>query len=747
MGKKLLRWAWATAPLALFIGLIFGFQRFTKWHPAILEPDSRAVYHYTPAGWSSVPPLPNGDLETIETSASSALWAMADSQDDGTIFARLDGAQWRVYRMKELDPKRPSFYAPSWGFVIDGEQLWVAGRQSIAHWDGEQWQEFRDHQADSIAASGGEAWAVDSSGHLSHYADGRWSPIPADPPAERWEKDTYEDSKLLRTADGSLWLARTRLWRFDGTRWNEIPTGFEYIDLLCADDSHVWIWYGDYLHSFSPDGTRAAYTRAELGVDQFDGTLAGTSRGGHTWFTTLHGPVEFDGKQWRRLPMPPGKVERLTHMAAGPDYELWAIGSTPNPMWRYTRWVQVAQPFVIILSLLAVPVWMVRRYKRAKLEEHQRMHDAVQHATGESPDDFERTERRLAKESSWFGASVSVVLPIAALMGFQVLRIFWHSAPSWMFLLLALAFHLVTVLWRSLMKKTPKPWDPIEPGGAGYDWSETRKVLPGTLALFVLLNFGDIQRLIGDPVIWGLVLFWAWFAYHSLSVRFLNRALSRAEYDEAGKVIVRFHLYNPDSPKALRHRTLVLLVAGRYREAEETARRALAVTRNSWQATVLDYLGSALMEQGRYDEATRSFEAALKATPKFRRPYIGLANVVLRQHRDPRRALELLEQVGTSKRPLGPELRDEYWALKAWALAESGQTSEVAPAIENAFRYTPQSKPGVAFTCYNAGMAMLAMGEEAKAREYFQRARNSDPEGRWGKLAKEALGERSVFRV
>jgi len=130
-----------------------------------------------------------------------------------------------------------------------------------------------------------------------------------------------------------------------------------------------------------------------------------------------------------------------------------------------------------------------------------------------------------------------------------------------------------------------------------------------------------------------------------------------------------------------------------------------------------------------------------------RRPYIGLANVVLRQHRDPRRALEFLEQVGTSKRTLGPELRDEYWALKAWALAESGQTSEVAPAIENAFRYTPQSKPGVAFTCYNAGMAMLAMGEEAKAREYFQRARESDPEGRWGKLAKEALGERSVFRV
>jgi hypothetical protein len=44
-------------------------------------------------------------------------------------------------------------------------------------------------------------------------------------------------------------------------------------------------------------------------------------------------------------------------------------------------------------------------------------------------------------------------------------------------------------------------------------------------------------------------------------------------------------------------------------------------------------------------------------------------------------------------------------------------------------------------------MAMLAMGEEAKAREYLQRARDVDPEGRWGKLAKEALGERTVFRM
>jgi hypothetical protein len=267
----------------------------------------------------------------------------------------------------------------------------------------------------------------------------------------------------------------------------------------------------------------------------------------------------------------------------------------------------MVSPFVILLSIVAVPVWMVRRYKREKLEEHQRVHQAVHHATGAAPDDFERTERRLTRESSWFGASVSVVLPLAALMGFQVLQLFWRSAPSWMFLLLAFAFHLVTVLWRSVVKKTPKPWDPIEPGGAGYDWSDTRKVLPGTLALFVLMNFGDIARYVGNPVLWVIVGFWLWFGFHGVKVHFINRALREAEYDKAGKVILHFHLHNPDGPAAQQHRTLVLLLAGRYREAEEAARKGIGGTRHPGrQAVLLDYLGNALMELGRYDEATRS---------------------------------------------------------------------------------------------------------------------------------------------
>jgi tetratricopeptide (TPR) repeat protein len=696
-----------------------------------------------------MPPLPRGDLESMHISAQGDLWVMAFR--DGEFFARLDGASWRVYPTRDIETL---FYSPSNEFVLDGEQLWVAGGTSVLRWDGAHWQRFRDQKADTIVAANGEAWALDRKGRLSHYAAGAWSPIPADPPVEKWTDDTYKYSKFIRTVDGSLWLMRDRLWSFDGTRWRQVPTVSESVRLLGTNGNQVWVWYNDSLHSVSAEGADSAvYTCDQTGISDDDIVAESVSRGGLTWIGTWSRPLVFDGENWRRLPMPPGGVKWLTKITAGAHGELWAIGITPNPRYRYVRWITVLEPFVLILSLLAILVWQVRNFKRQRLADHQQLQQAAQHATGESSEELARTERRLIRESSWFGVSLSVLLPIVAFIGFQVLRLFWKSAPAWMFLLLALALHLVTVAWRSAVKKTPKPWDPIEPGGPGYDWSETRKVLPGTLALFVLLDFGEIQRYVRDPLLWVLVGLSLWSIHRTLAAQFLNRALHRAEYDAAGKVVLRFHLYSPDGAKALQHRTLVLLVSGRYREAEETARRGINATRSSGrQAALLDYLGSALVEQGRYDEATRAFEASLQAESDYPRPLHGLAETLLRQHRDPQRALEYLERIG-SKRSLaslwrGRDLRDDYWAFKAWSLAELGRTAEVEPAIENAFRYTNRkSKPATAATNQRAGMAMLALGNEAKAREYLTRARDADPEGRWGKLAKEALGERSVFRA
>jgi tetratricopeptide (TPR) repeat protein len=749
---------WLTSvvvPLAALIGLIYGSKAWFNWHPDFLQPSKEALFRHTGGDWQSVPLLP-GRPEAVRVSANGTVWALAFSYDAGEVFARLDGAHWQVYRLNDIGPKGHHSVAND-EIVLDGEQLWAAGVGEIIHWNGQGWRIFPNQQAEAIVAGGGEAWALNDTGHLAHFANGQWTAVNAEPPAENWNDDESADySRLVRTADGGVWLARNRLWRFDGTRWHEISTGFEHVNLLGAVDDGVWTWDGRGLRAIAADGeAQTVFGPQQTGIGQRERVYEVASPHNITYFRTGRSLVAFDGWDWRRVNLPGGGVESLTRIVAGPGGDLWAIGDTPNPLWRYTRFVRPGMSILLMVSLLGIPIWVVRRYKRERLDEAQRVRQAVELATGESPDHMERTERRLTRESSWLGASVSVVLPVAALMAYQTMRMFWRTAPSWSFLLLAVGFHAVHVLWRSVMKKTPKPWDPIEPGGTGYDWSEARKALPGTIGLFLLMNIDTVWRYIGNPVVWILGGFWIWLGYHLLKQRFVNGALKRGEYDEAGKLILRFHLHNPDGPKAQRQHALMLLIAGRYRESEEAARRAIAGTRNGVeQAYALDHLGDALLEQGRYDEAMRAYEAAIKAHDGFRRAYRGMAEVVLRQGANPPRALELVEQIvgpsGPSRNKFGinAEVRDDYWGLKAWALAALGRSAEVAPAIEKAFQFTRKnSKPGMAITFYRAGMAMEAMGQAEQSADYLRRARDSDPEGRAGKLAKAALGERSVFRA
>jgi tetratricopeptide (TPR) repeat protein len=92
--------------------------------------------------------------------------------------------------------------------------------------------------------------------------------------------------------------------------------------------------------------------------------------------------------------------------------------------------------------------------------------------------------------------------------------------------------------------------------------------------------------------------------------------------------------------------------------------------------------------------------------------------------------------------------QDYYWALKAWALASLGRSSEVAAAIENAVKATsPKCLPDLATTYYRAGMAMQALGNMSDAKEHFRRAVEFDPHGRRGTLANAALQESSVWRA
>jgi tetratricopeptide (TPR) repeat protein len=160
----------------------------------------------------------------------------------------------------------------------------------------------------------------------------------------------------------------------------------------------------------------------------------------------------------------------------------------------------------------------------------------------------------------------------------------------------------------------------------------------------------------------------------------------------------------------------------------------------------LEFLGEALMEQGRYDEAMRSYEAALHAFSWRRRPYRGMAEMLLRQGKKTEQALEWTEKIidftglSTSQRKRNGRPQDDYWALKAWALARLGRRQEAESAIETALKATDKEViPDLATTYHRVGMAMQALGNEVAARDYFKRAAELDPRGRRGLLAGAAM--------
>jgi Flp pilus assembly protein TadD len=476
--------------------------------------------------------------------------------------------------------------------------------------------------------------------------------------------------------------------------------------------------------------------------------------GGRTWVATNRSIVEFDGSAWRRLPLPEN-VHALTSPRPTPGGELFAIGMTLRLGWWRSRLVEVlVVPLLLTLGILAVPVWIVRRHKRHQLSEHLRLQQAVAHATGAVPEEFARDERLLTKQSSWWSAIAAVSVLVVAWAGYSIVRIFWPKAPSWMFLVIALALHALMMLGQSLVKRTPKPWDPIEPGSPGFDWGPTRRALPGSLAVFFLMNIGAFPKWMGDPVLWVLYGIMAVTWHRTVENWLLIQAIKRGDYEGGLKVIRRFRFYNPDGAEALKRRGHLLLLAGRFREAEEVLRRAVAGLRSrNNQANALEYLGDALQEQGRPDEARRSYEAALHAAPGIRRPYRGMAELVLRQGRDPAQALEYVDrivgQAGRSPIPstISGQAKDDYWSLKAWALAEMGRGGEVAAAVAEAIRVTnPKSRPDMAATYRRLGLAMRALDRQAEADEYLKKARDADPKGRWSALASAALSERTVFR-
>ena len=734
-------------PLSVLALLVLAFILEIRWmHASML--DGMSLHHQTLSGWQTLP-APKGLPEAMHVSGRGMVWVLTLE----TGLSRWDGTSWQ--------------YSPDFSqklgylrrdFALDGEQVWAPARNGVLHWDGRNWHldsAVTTGVGASIVAAGGEVWVIDLSGKLSHFANGRWHSQNLVLPGVDWSEKSFAlRPKLARTEDGTLWLQRQHLWRSDaanrtvGSSWTRVaaaPGALEDAQLIGGAGDRVWLSDASGLHSISADGKHwTSYSRRQVGLAAHEGVDLAAPAGTRTYFATSLDPLEFDGSNWRKLSVPGGA--NVSSLAAGPDGTLWILGTTlsgsPNAL-RYLLFLTILTPVAILIAA----GWVIVRFRRRRKDQHQRVTQAVEHATGEVP-----VELGAGPKSS--GVSRTVLLWIGTFVCYALLRAAWPKTPYWSIAAIAVTIHLLMTFQESLVKRRPRPSDPIGPGAPSrYDWAKSWEAVAGAVALLLLVN---LDRL---PMLRFLRGYWFWIfvlvpvVYHMLAVKLLHRAVQRGDYDGALNIIRWTHFYNPSGLEPLRMSGQILVSAGRYREAEDTLRRSLASSRaGASYGSALEYLGDALLEQGRYDEAMRSYEAALLAFPWRHRPYRGMAELLLRRGEKPGQALEYIEKIidfsglSWSQRKGNGKPQDDYWALKSWALARVGNTSEVAEAIENALRDTNKNTaPDLATTHYRAGMAMQALGDESAANTHFKLAIELDPHGRRGMLATAALRETGVW--
>jgi tetratricopeptide (TPR) repeat protein len=228
-------------------------------------------------------------------------------------------------------------------------------------------------------------------------------------------------------------------------------------------------------------------------------------------------------------------------------------------------------------------------------------------------------------------------------------------------------------------------------------------------------------------------------------------------------------------PDGLLDRGLRLSIAGKYAEAEQCYREALAgdsKLKSPVRARLRICLGDALMDMDRFPESRECLEEALAMGDPTGSCRGSLADSLLLQRSDPPRALELSNQaiqastdglgeitsIGRIGGHLASIVRADAWARRAWALALLGRQSESQESIDFAVKLTGPSfaalsrntgkSSGLMATTLSAdrteiywhtGMALLAMGQTGKAREHFRIASDSTAKTRCAARCREQL--------
>ena len=241
------------------------------------------------------------------------------------------------------------------------------------------------------------------------------------------------------------------------------------------------------------------------------------------------------------------------------------------------------------------------------------------------------------------------------------------------------------------------------------------------------------------------------------AIKIVCEAYSRGQYQKGLTLAESLKRRKSKTAAYWFFRGTLLYQLGDLSEAESCLRSGIALeSEPRKKALGREALGKVQMEQKRYEEALRSFEASIQDSPNRGSGHRATAEAWLRQGiRDADAlnfALLAVENARTAQnvtQPLEEYQLAESLTTMAWAVAvHSGEASEVERLIGEAFSQCGEDqKPVLGHLHYLAGAAYSVLGT-TDARDqsayHFQEAAAIDPQGNFGRLAKAAAHSAAV---
>jgi tetratricopeptide (TPR) repeat protein len=297
-------------------------------------------------------------------------------------------------------------------------------------------------------------------------------------------------------------------------------------------------------------------------------------------------------------------------------------------------------------------------------------------------------------------------------------------------------------------------------------------LLLGLAALFAALHVP------GTPwqAAWGMLSFIATLSLIASVINLIPARTADAYTDGAnlyqllsGRPWVEFRV---ESEVLQRKAGLDLLIAGQPVEAEAHFRKAMeqeATLPQEDRVRLLVCLADALQDQDRYEEAQGYLETALALGDETGSGYGSMADILLLQGNDPKRAIEMAEEAARMnlerlRKDKGDRLGEamaqvRLRARRAQALAQMGQRYDAEDAMQEALRLldpelqeaesgSPRAAEVVfgrapnefanllkAYSCWLAGRALAAMEQDREAAQYFRKSCELDAKGKFRRMA------------